>query len=41
LSRNGFILYEEELSNQIRTEKQKFKYRLMFLKYYLVHYFFI
>ena len=39
LSRNGFILYEEELSNQIRTEKQKFKYRLMFLKYFIPKYY--
>ena len=34
--KNKSIL-DEEFSNQIKIEKDKFKYRLMFLKYYIVH----
>jgi hypothetical protein len=34
LSKNGIMLYEEELSYQIKCEKQKFKYRLYF---YVLH----
>ena len=41
LSKNGIILFEEELSNQIKCEKQKFKYRLMFLKYFISKYYYI
>jgi hypothetical protein len=41
LSKNGIILYEEELSYQIKCEKQKFKYRLMFLKYFIPKYYYI
>ena len=41
LSKNGIIFYEEELSIQIRCEKQKFKYRLMFLKYFISKYYYI
>ena len=32
-------LFDEEFSNQIKIEKDKFKYRLMFLKYYIIKYF--
>ena len=38
LSKNGIMFYEEELSYQIKCEKQKFKYRLMFLKYFIPKY---
>ena len=39
ISKSEIILYEEELSNQIRIEKLKFKYRLMFLKYFILKYY--
>ena len=39
ISKNGFILYEEEFTNQIKIEKQKFKYRLMFLRYFIIKYY--
>ena len=39
ISKTGFILYIEELSNQIRIEKQKYKYRLMFLKSFFLKYY--
>ena len=39
ISKNGFVLYIEELSNQIKMEKNKFKYRLMFLKYFIIKYY--
>ena len=32
------IIYEEEFSNQIQIEKNKFKYRMMFLKNYFIKY---
>ena len=32
------ILYEEEFSSQIQQEKNKFKYRIMFLKNYIIKY---
>ena len=32
-------LFDEEFSNQIKIEKDKFKYRLMFLKYFIIKYF--
>ena len=32
------IIYEEEFSNQIQIEKNKFKYRMMFLKNYIIKY---
>ena len=38
LSKNGFLLYEEELNQQIKAEKSKFKYRLMFLKNFIIKY---
>jgi hypothetical protein len=37
--KNAKIGYEEEFSHQIQIEKNKFKYRLMFLKSYLIKYF--
>ena len=39
LSKNGIMLYEEELSNQIKIEKNKFKYRLMFLQSFILRYY--
>ena len=39
LSKNGFLLYEEELNYQIKIEKLKFKYRLMFLKNFILKYY--
>ena len=39
--KNIKIGYEEEFSHQIQIEKNKFKYRLMFLKYYIIKYFHI
>ena len=39
LSKNGFLLYEEELNQQIKAEKSKFKYRLMFLKNFILKYY--
>ena len=37
--KNAKIGYEEEFSHQIQIEKNKFKYRLMFLKSYIIKYF--
>ena len=39
VSKTGFILYIEEFSNQIKIEKQKYKYRLMFLKSFFLKYY--
>ena len=39
MGKGGIVLFHEELSNQIRIEKQKFKYRLMFLKYFTIKYY--
>ena len=39
ISKIGTLFYEEELSNQMKAEKQKFKYRLMFLKYFILKYY--
>ena len=39
VSKMGTLFYEEELTNQMKAEKQKFKYRLMFLKYFILKYY--